>query len=93
MVARDLVLRAQLEDAELLIFPSDKLAEQFQRKIFDCSHFLLCSSPLQMKFERTFSLLGRHVSNFLLIDVLLCFVACLSYETSVCGEVVLMYLK
>ncbi|KAG0594350.1 hypothetical protein M758_UG069500 [Ceratodon purpureus] len=31
MVARDLVLRAQVDDAELLIFPSDKLSEKFQR--------------------------------------------------------------
>ncbi|XP_024378003.1 uncharacterized protein [Physcomitrium patens] len=31
MVARDLVLRAQVNDAELLIFPSNKLSEQFQR--------------------------------------------------------------
>lgn len=41
MVARDLVLRAQVNDAELLIFPSNKLSEQFQRKIFNCSCFFL----------------------------------------------------
>lgn len=34
MVARDLVLRAQVDDAELLIFPSNKLSEKFQRKIW-----------------------------------------------------------
>lgn len=35
MVARDLVLRAQVDDAELLIFPSNKLSEKFQRKILN----------------------------------------------------------
>ncbi|KAG0572388.1 hypothetical protein KC19_VG091000 [Ceratodon purpureus] len=31
MVAQDLALRAHVDDAELLIFPSDKLSEKFQR--------------------------------------------------------------
>jgi hypothetical protein len=39
MVARELVLRAHVDDAELLIFPSDKLSEKFQRKIFDYGTF------------------------------------------------------
>jgi hypothetical protein len=30
MVARDLVLRAQVDDAELLVFPSSQLPERFQ---------------------------------------------------------------
>lgn len=34
MVNHDLVLRTQVDDAELLIFPSSKLLEQFQRKMF-----------------------------------------------------------
>lgn len=33
MVTHDLVLRAQVDDAELLIFPSSKLPERFQREI------------------------------------------------------------
>ena len=38
MVSRDLVLRAHVDDAELLIFPSDKLSEKFQRKILIMDH-------------------------------------------------------
>lgn len=43
MVARDLVLRAHVDDAELLIFPSDKLSEKFQRKILNYGTFgMIC---------------------------------------------------